>query len=292
MRLTNLTGATLFLFALIQPHSALAAKPAEILPHVGKWVANFDENACHLVGQFGTGAEAVTLHMTRFAPTERFDLKFYGERFKSAAASVSAGVAFQPDAKIQKELVMLGTLDKLPMAWFGSYRLDGWRARNESDVEPSISPEFEAAVTSFDVQQGSNRRFRLLTGSMGRPMATMRTCMNGLVKHWGFDPEEQAKLQRAPTPLSRPESWVVSDDYPDRELSQGRSGIVHFRLDVDATGKVVRCNILSSTKSDYFQSATCTGLTKRARFAPALNADGKPVRSFYVNAVRWLSPQM
>ncbi|MFM6933305.1 MAG: TonB family protein [Novosphingobium sp.] len=290
MRLKNLTGATLSLFALFQPHAAFAEKPVDSLPRVGNWVANFDDNACHLVGQFGTGEEAVTLHMTRFAPTDAFDLKLYGERFKTAAASASGGVTFQPDAKIQRELVMLGTLGKLPMAVFGRYRFDGWRARNESEVGPSVSPELEVAVTSFDVQLGSNHRFRLLTGSMGRPMATMRTCMNGLVQHWGYDPQEQAKLRRAPTPLSRPETWVVSDDYPVRELSQGRSGIVQFRLDVDAAGKVERCSILSSTKSDYFQSATCAGLTKRARFAPAVNADGKPVRSFYVNAVRWLSP--
>jgi TonB family protein len=290
MRLIKLTGATLSLFALLQPHATFAAKPVEILPHVGKWVANFDDNACHLVGQFGTGPEAVTLQMTRFAPTDSFDLKFYGERFKSAAASVRAGVAFQPDAKIQTQQILLGTLDKLPMAVFGPYRFDGWRGRNETDVGPAISPEFEAGVTSFDVQLGANRRVRLLTGSMGRPMATMRTCMNGLVKHWGFDPEEQANLQREPTPLSRPETWVVSDDYPARELSQGRSGIVQFRLDVDASGKVERCSVLSSTRSDYFQSATCAGLTKRARFAPAINAAGKPVRSFYVNGVRWLSP--
>lgn len=291
MRLSMATNGALFLLALAQPVTALAAKPVESLPHIGKWVANFDDNACHLVGQFGSGADAVTLHMTRFAPTDSFDLKFYGERFKSNAASTDGGVAFQPDAKIVNETVMLGKLDKLPLALFGRERFDGWRSRTETEVGPPISPEFEAAVTSFDVQLGSNRRFRLLTGSMARPMATMRTCMNGLVKHWGYDPEEQAKLQREPTPLSRPETWVTTDDYPDKELSQGRSGIVQFRLDVDASGKVERCNILSSTRSDYFQSATCSGLTKRARFAPAISAEGKPVKSFYVNAVRWMSPQ-
>lgn len=291
MRLSGPTNGALFLLALAQPAAALAAKPVETLPHIGKWVANFDDNACHLVGQFGSGADAVTLHMTRFGPTEGFDFRLYGERFKSNAASVNGGLAFQPDAKIEKRAVMLGKLDQLPLAMFGAQRFDGWRAQNETDIGPPISPEVEAAVVSFDVQIGSDRRFRMLTGSMGRPMATMRTCMKGLVKHWGFDPEEQARLKSKPEPLSRPETWVVSDDYPYKELSQGRSGIVQFRLDVDAAGKVERCNILSSTKSDYFQSATCTGLTKRARFRPAINADGKPVKSFYVNAVRWLSPQ-
>lgn len=274
---------------LLQPIAAFAAKPIESLPHVGKWVAQFDDNACHLVGQFGTGKEAVTLQMTRYGPGQGFDLKLYGERLRAGDLIKLGGVTFTPDAKIHRKNVVIGHAEKLPMALFGVNRLDNWIKSKEADVGPSISPEAERAVSSIDVEFGSARRFRLLTGSMGKPMSVMRTCMHGLIKHWGFDPDVQEKLQQRPVPTRSPHNWLKSDDYPLGALDRGFSGVVHFRLDVDALGKVERCHILAVTKPSDFELATCNGVTKRARFSPALDAEGRPVRSFYVDTVRWLA---
>lgn len=289
MRALRITTAVLSILAMVEVASANSEDSIEELRHAGPWTANFDTNACHLIGQFGTDKAAVSIRITRYAPADAFDLSLLGERFRRFELHLRGGVSFDPSAKITKSDILAGTVGKLPMVIVGRTRLDNWRAANESDIPPVITPAMEAAVKSLDFEIGYRKRVRLLTGSMGKAMATMRSCMDGLVKTWGFDPAVEATLSRPLQPLRSPATWLVSSDYPDGALSQGHSGIVHFRVDVDTSGKVESCHVLSATKPSDFELATCRGITKRARFEPALDAKGQPVRSFHVNTVRWLT---
>jgi TonB family protein len=65
---------------------------------------------------------------------------------------------------------------------------------------------------------------------------------------------------------------------------------VHFRLSVDARGKVSDCHIQRSTRPEGFDEAVCEVLMHRARFKPALDAEGKPMASYYINTVRFIIP--
>ena len=65
-------------------------------------------------------------------------------------------------------------------------------------------------------------------------------------------------------------------------------GIVRFRLDVDPTGAPAGCRVLYRTNPDDFADLSCRLLMKRARFNPALDAAGKPVKSYYINNIRWV----
>lgn len=171
----------------------------------------------------------------------------------------------------------------------GKTRLDGWSDSKGVETAPLITPALEAAITSMDIEATGKKRVRLMTGSMGKTMAMMRTCMKGLIKEWGFDPSVELSLSRPVQPASSPANWLRSDDYPSGALEQGHNGLVNFRVDVDSTGKVESCHILSATKPSDFELATCKGITRRARFVPALDASGQPVRSFHVNTVKWLA---
>lgn len=289
MRAWRITTTVLSVLAMMEVASAKSEESIEELPRTGPWVANFDENACHLIGQFGTEKATVSISLTRYAPSDFFELNLYGERFRSLDAQVRGGVSFDPSAKIEKFGLLAGKAGNLPLVIMGKTRLDGWRMSKEGDVAPVITPAMETAVKSMDFEVGGKTRVRLLTGSMGKTMAMMRTCMTELVKSWGFDPQVEASLSRPLQPVGSPGSWFNSGDYPSDALSQGHNGIVNFRVNVDNTGKVESCHILSATKPSDFELATCTGITRRARFTPALDAKGQPVRSFHVNKVRWLA---
>ena len=67
------------------------------------------------------------------------------------------------------------------------------------------------------------------------------------------------------------------------------SDVVHFRLTVDASGMPTACSVLTMESTPEFIKATCDNLMHRARFTPALDAQGNPVASIYVSAVRWFS---
>lgn len=260
------------------------------LPKDGPWVADYDVDSCRLAARFGKGDEAIVALFTRYVPGNWFDLSLTGDRLKRGEAQVQIKVGFGPGQSMRDVLATSGTRGGKPALLLGSNRLDGWTApETRTDTEPPpISVEQEAAVSQFTVQLNRARAYRLELGSMNRPMAEMRKCMDTLLTHWGYDPAVVATLTRPPTPTENPGTWASSTDYPSRALSKGLNGIVQFRLDVDEAGQVAGCRILARTDPDEFSVQTCKILSRRAHFLPALDAAGKPVKSFYVNKVRFM----
>jgi len=115
----------------------------------------------------------------------------------------------------------------------------------------------------------------------------MRTCTADLVKYWGLDPAAQESRTRKPEPIASPGTWLRPADYPTGALRKGASAVIDFRLMLDAAGQPTDCHIQGMTKGEEFPMLTCKLLMKRARFSPALGADGKPIASYYTNSVRW-----
>ena len=98
--------------------------------------------------------------------------------------------------------------------------------------------------------------------------------------------------QRAnPEPRGNPGSWANANDYPSRALREEREGTTRFRLTVNADGRVSDCQITGSSGHADLDEAACKNLTRRARFKPALDANGNPTTGSYSNAVRWQIPK-
>lgn len=93
--------------------------------------------------------------------------------------------------------------------------------------------------------------------------------------------------ERAPQPRN-PASWLSDADYPAAALWAGAQGLVRYVLEVDATGKVVRCGIAESSGSSLLDSATCALLRRRGRFFPALDAEGNAVPGRWAGDYRWV----
>lgn len=272
---------------------AWAADPAPIsLVQDGNWVANYDDESCQLLGKFGTGKLAIVAIFTRYEPTDSFHLSLQGESLELRGNRALVKLAFGTEQTKREELATLGKLAAKPLMVFGPQRFDGWRQPPGRDVQkpPAVTPAQEAAVSHLTLRLGGNRNYRLELRSMGKPMATMRHCMDGLIEHWGYNPTAIAALSRLPTPINDPGKWVTTNDYPSNALRTGHGGIVQFRLDLDEAGKILKCHILSRTNPDEFADTSCRLLTRRARFEPALDAAGKPTKSFYVNSVRFIIP--
>ena len=98
--------------------------------------------------------------------------------------------------------------------------------------------------------------------------------------------------QRAtPEPRGNPGSWANANDYPSRALREEREGTTRFRLTVNADGRVSDCQVTGSRGHSDLDEASCKNLTRRARFKPALDANGNPTTGSYSNAVRWQIPK-
>lgn len=96
--------------------------------------------------------------------------------------------------------------------------------------------------------------------------------------------------RRDPRPRGNPGNWANTNDYPPTALQQQMEGTTDFRVTVGPDGRVVDCVIVSSSGSSDLDLATCTNVKRRARFDPALDANGTPTTGRYANRVRWQIP--
>ena len=93
------------------------------------------------------------------------------------------------------------------------------------------------------------------------------------------------------SPKGNPGSWATTDDYPSRALREEREGTTRFRVDVGPDGRVTSCSVTGSSGSPDLDDAACKNITRRARFNPATDGEGKPTGGSYSNSVRWVIPK-
>lgn len=96
---------------------------------------------------------------------------------------------------------------------------------------------------------------------------------------------------KAAVPRGNPANWATTNDYPTRALREEREGTTSFRVSVGPDGRVTGCQITSSSGSPDLDDATCSNVTRRARFNPATDGEGQPTNGSYSNRVRWVIPK-
>ncbi|MBB3033315.1 energy transducer TonB [Alteriqipengyuania lutimaris] len=94
----------------------------------------------------------------------------------------------------------------------------------------------------------------------------------------------------AARPANDPGSWVTQADYRSSWVSRDYAGQVGFRLSVGASGRVENCTVTRSSGVSALDQATCQLVTRRARFDPAKNGQGRAVAGSYSSAVLWQLP--
>lgn len=92
-------------------------------------------------------------------------------------------------------------------------------------------------------------------------------------------------------PKGNPANWATTNDYPSRALREERQGTTGFRVTVGPDGRVTSCSITSSSGHPDLDEATCSNVTRRARFTPATDGEGQPTTGSYSNRIRWQIPE-
>ena len=92
-------------------------------------------------------------------------------------------------------------------------------------------------------------------------------------------------------PKGNPANWATTNDYPSRALREEREGTTGFRVTVGPDGRVTSCDVTSSSGSPDLDEATCSNVSRRARFTPAMDGEGNPTSGSYSNRIRWVIPK-
>lgn len=126
--------------------------------------------------------------------------------------------------------------------------------------------------------------------SMGKQvLAALKTCETDLMVHFGYDPAKIAAIAKQAEAANN-EIWLSADDYPASALNAHNEGTTLIGWTIASSGRVTDCRILKSSGTAELDKAACTGILKRGRYRPALDAAGNPVESYSTRIVRWSLP--
>ncbi|QDH35975.1 energy transducer TonB [Porphyrobacter sp. YT40] len=87
-----------------------------------------------------------------------------------------------------------------------------------------------------------------------------------------------------------PEQWVSSYWPQCPYHGCGGEGTVRFAVTVSPQGRVTACTILETSGDPRLDRESCEFLTRRARFEPARDDDGKPVEGRWESRIAWKIP--
>ncbi|HKX91258.1 MAG TPA: TonB family protein [Sphingomicrobium sp.] len=275
------------------------AKPREVrhLKPSSPWIVDYAEDTCRLARMFGEGRRAVTVYFEQFEPGDTFNMMFVGDSLDPRGRALEGSLRFGPGEQADDVTAVAGTTKNRPTIIFnGGKRIAPMTeaersarkaalSRNERFELAPVGAAREKAVAWVELARLLPFDLVIETGPMDQPLAALRECSWDMVGSWGLDVEQQKQLSRKVRPRSPSISWFTENDYPAGMLAQGYQANVNFRLLVDETGKPTSCKIQSSTRPKAFDDVVCSVVMKRASFEPALDASGRPVRSFWRQSV-------
>lgn len=296
-RLTFLLITSVAMIYSSQAEAKKADEPLRLSP-TSKWVAEYQNEGCRLIRQFGTDKNQVVVTFNRYGPDEHFQLTLAGQPFRLNSNGVLE-FQFGPTESEQRvdywvgslgeqmpAIVLKSTIRLAPPTEAEKQLLEDDKS-SDSIVLPPLGAAREKAVNYLLARKPLRKPILLELGNMDRPLAALNKCVDDLMGNWGIDVEKHKSLKQKVTPIGDPGSWIVSNDYPLKMLNERQPSLVDFRLDVDETGMATSCHIQETTRAKEFDNAVCRSLMRRAKFSPAIDADGTPIRSYWKSRVRF-----
>jgi outer membrane biosynthesis protein TonB len=135
---------------------------------------------------------------------------------------------------------------------------------------------------------GIDERFAL--PGMAAVLKALDACNQDLREHWNVTEATAAKITKEASPLKPLGSYVSNGDYPTQASRENASGKTGFIMMIGETGKIEDCMVEETSGIASLDAMACGIFLERAKFTPALDAAGKPIRSVCMTSVTWILP--
>jgi TonB family protein len=283
------------ILALAALSTALVAAPVQAKPVVLKpsspWNVDFGQDRCRLTRLFTDGSNQHVLFFEQHFPATGTGLTAAGRSFRSFESRIKTEVRVADDRAPLATVPFKGEMEGFDNALvYPNLELD----RNETDPAlpsregalPTLDPAFGDTVDFLSFRQRS-REVRFDTGPLGKAFKILNECTTGLVEAWGLDSAKHLTALTLPRWLN--EKDVVRKivaNYPLAAQNRGEQAITRMRVIVSEQGAVENCVVIKATTTETLESPACKAM-RDARFEPALDAEGKPMRSYYATNVTY-----
>lgn len=269
---------------------AAAAEPLRLAP-ASQWRLDYGEDKCALARKFGTGADAVELHIDQSGPGPFYNIILFGEPAGRTLGDAMR-IAFGPD-EAPSERSFLTSARKEGVRPFimmhGIHLAPATRPDPKSPpVVNDIGSARESAIRTLSLSKGLRTPVTLEIGEMRTPLDAMRTCVANLVQSLRLDEAGLAQIAQGPRPKNmKALAQFLQARYPQSAAYNGDDGTVAVQLTINDKGRATTCQIAASARPAVFDDAACFGFLRMAEFEPALGADGKPRYSFWRTRVTY-----
>lgn len=286
----------LMLLAALVPGAAGAQDAGTIvLEPASAWNASYRDGLCRLSRMFGPAGQQHALVFEQTAPNAIFSMSVAGPGLSDVDAGRKLRLAFGPGGPGSDQDIV-----KNRNAEFGAVVFLKDLALNPGEVTAaSITDGIGFAVNIAGVDIESARPLREITlsqggqtlvfrtGSLAAPFGVLNDCTSHILSTWGIDPEAHRTAQRS-TRLREVQkvARTIQEKYPLQALIEARGGVVGVAVLVDAEGTPTECRITNDSGDRGLNAVACGGLMK-ARFDPALDAEGKPMKSYWMTRITY-----
>lgn len=255
------TSVALAALCLLQPN--LYAAPLE---PSSKWLVDYRVDQCLASRTYGPTNSAISLGIRP---------AINGETYLLIVSRKHAGP--QPSAQRQ------GSVD------FGKGPIKSWLLEYQS--KPAGSDLYQFRISAREMEQAKTASYLKLSPGNAPDMEVKLEMMSGLIKvledctinlqnHWNVGGEREGKIFKPAKGDVR--NVFRPGDYPQDAMDRDQRGSSQLVLLIDEAGKVAGCDVLSPSGVPVLDVMGCQVIRERAKFSPALDAAGKPVRSTVV----------
>lgn len=256
--------------SLVLPSTAVAA-PAPLKP-TSPWTVDFGDAHCIAMREYGTAKAPLTL---AFKPSPIGDVVQVSVVRPGTKADVSqlAGT-MTIDGLAPVEISMLGYRAPSKTSRVAAINLSRSQfapVRGASTIRLRSAAEFDQSFA--------------LSG-MGQVGAALDKCITGLRQDWHIA-DAATQIREDARPVKPLVSLFTTADYPNVALRQRASGLVEMMTLIDPAGRVASCMVTGSSGFASLDAQSCSIISSRGRFTPAIGIDGKPTRSGAIQRVRW-----
>lgn len=276
------------------PDDLAAGEGAVRLDPIGPWNLDFGENRCRLTGLFGSEEEKHLLLIDQAAPGGAFGLTLTGPQMKAFYNAPRLSVGHRSDSPMREsDNHGHGLVEGFGSALiFTNFKLgDSKGSRTDSGAEgPSLSSagiDLEAAgeAARIVVEKGESV-VSFETGNLAEPLQALNVCTTDLLTQWGLDAEKHRAYV--------PPDWTnrkyivrrIMQTYSDEALLRGEMAVFRMRVIIGLDGTVEDCHLERSTEAKHLDPGVCREM-RRARFEPARDTTGAPMRSFYTTTITY-----
>lgn len=252
---------SVLLAALLAVSTPSARAQALPLAPVGPWQVDFADHTCILTRPFAAGADRRHLALVFLPVSQRVIVRLTSMESVRQARSGTARVSIDGSPVAQDVTLHLQPGAKgvaVRELHLGDFRTNLATTKRQIRVDAAKLGAFELPL-----------------GDLSKPLAIVQTCLDDLHKSVGVDPAAVRAVAVQP-------QWDV---FPYLDLPIGTMSLdLLYWVGVD--GRVDECRVVKTTLGARRSARLCEDLRKKARFEPARDASGKPIRAPALDRLR------